>query len=103
MARAHQGELKNELSISQENLLANDRSLLITFYLLLNGWNACEIQEEYKLTKAQLTKRLTTLDKHKLIELLPYNKVKLTTARQIIWRRGGPIRLKYASQIKSEL
>lgn len=97
-----QDEIK-VLSLAQERSLADDPLLFTCFYLLLNNWSHTQIAMEYNLMEPGITKILTTLDKLKLIELLPGNKVRLLTARTITWRKGGPVRKKYQQQVIAEL
>lgn len=102
MTRMHDQDEIKILSLQQERSLADDPLLFTCFYLLLNGWSADRIANEYDLNKPAVTKLLTTLDKLKLIELLPMNKVRLLTARTINWRKGGPVRKKYEQQVMAE-
>ena len=64
------------LSIEQEQALADDVKLLIGFHLILNGWDFDQINEAFKWAEPEVIKIFTTLDKLKLISLLPENKVK---------------------------
>lgn len=102
MSRMHNEDEIRVLSLNQERALADDPMLFTCFYLLLNGWTAKRIESEYELTTPAAIKLLTTLDKLKLIELLPGNRVRLLTARTISWRKGGPVRKKYEQQAMGE-
>lgn len=82
----------HSLSIEQEQALADDEKLLIGFHLILNGWNFDQIKNAFIWSEPEVIKILTTLDKLKLISLLPENKVKTLTAHNIRWRKDGPIR-----------
>ncbi|MDH5181982.1 MAG: helix-turn-helix transcriptional regulator [Gammaproteobacteria bacterium] len=102
MSRMHSNDEVKILSLQQERALADDPMLFTCFYLLLNGWSPDRIATDYELSTPAAIKLLTTLDKLKLIELLPGNKVRLLTARTINWRRGGPVRKKYEQQVMAE-
>lgn len=91
-----------ELTPQQEQALADEPRLLLVFHLLLSGWRADEIVAEYALTRAQCVGFMTALDRLRLIELKPGDVVRLRTARQITWRRNGPIRRAYQSQVLAE-
>lgn len=80
------------LSIEQEQALADDVKLLIGFHLILNGWGFDQIRHAFDWSKPEVIKILTTLDKLKLISLLPENKIKTLTAHNIRWRKDGAIR-----------
>ncbi len=88
------------LTLEQERALAGDPHLLQCFYVLLNGWTAQQIKREYGLDEPRLVKLLTTLDRLGLIELMPGNRVRLLTARNIDWRPGGPVRALYEQRMR---
>ncbi len=103
MALSEEAVLKNVLSIQQEILLADNPRLLTLFYLLLNGWTVNQFISHYHFSLPETIKMLITLEKNKLINLLPNNKVKLVTARNIIWHKNGPVRAKFEHMLKQEL
>lgn len=86
----------------QEDALARDRMLATVRFLLSNGWTAPEIQAEYDLDEAALVSCLVQLERLKLIDLLPGNKVRLLTARDPEWRKGGPMRRIIDEMIKRD-
>lgn len=92
----------NVLSLEQETALSEKPKLLVFFYLLLNGRSPETIMEDYKVSEAESLKFLLELDRLKLIELHPDNKVRLLTQKNITWRKGGPIRNRYEKLIKEE-
>jgi len=100
MTRERGAADRRVLTLEQERALAQDPSLLQCFYVLLNGWSAAQIKREYRLGEPQLVKLLTTLDRLELIELLPRNRVRLLTARNIAWRPGGPVRALYEQRMR---
>lgn len=91
-----------ELTLQQEQALADEPGLLLVFHLLLSGWRAEEIVAEYQLSSTQCIKLMAALDRLRLIDLKPGSDVRLRTARQITWRRNGPIRSAYQAQVLSE-
>ena len=91
-----------ELSLDQEAPLARDSALLTYYYLLLNGWKPARIARRYGLKELEQTRVLVRLDRLKLIELLPKNRVRLLTARRIAWRKNGPVRRLYERQVKTQ-
>ena len=90
------------LTQHQEDALACDRLLATVRFLLSNGWTAQEIQAEYDLEEATLVGCLVQLERLKLIDLLPGNKVRLLTARDPDWRKGGPMRRIIDEMIKRD-
>jgi len=101
LARGQQ-ELKGELSESQEQALAEQPRLLGVFYLLLNQWQVKEIARQFEIAETELLQLLMKLERLGLIELHPANRIRLLTHTTLQWREGGPIRMKYQSQVMEE-
>lgn len=91
-----------QLSLEQEQALAEQPLLLSYFYLLLIGWKPHRIGQRLGLDERGQVRCLTKLDRLKLIELLPRKRVRLLTDTRITWRPGGPIRSRYESTVKRE-
>src|SRR5690606_31544952 len=91
-----------ELTVAQEQALAADPRLLLVFHLVLGGWRLDEIVGQYSLARAECVKLLLALDALRLIDLGPGNEVRLRTARQVNWRRDGPIRRAYQEKVLDE-
>ncbi len=83
------------LTLEQEKALANSPKLLSFFYLLLVGWSPAHIAKRLELDDLQLTRHLIQLDRLKLIELNPNNRVRLLTPHRVTWNADGPIRALY--------
>ena len=64
------------LTAVQEAELISDPKLLLTAYCLVNHWTFADILERYQLTEVEGIRYLARLDRMKLIELLPGNRVK---------------------------
>jgi transcriptional regulator with XRE-family HTH domain len=79
------------LTLDQENTLHADVRLGFIFTRLREGWSAQEIQRECRIGEARLVGYLVKLEKLGLIDLLPGNRVRLRTARDIDWRKHGPM------------
>lgn len=80
-----------QLSVEQESELVANQQLLLTAYLLLNGWKPDEIIRHYRIEALPMVRLLANLDRMKLIELLPGNRVRLRTAPGFRWLDNGPI------------
>ena len=91
-----------QLSIEQEQTLAEDSRVLACFHLLINGHESASIANELDLTERELRRLLVKLDAAKLIELQPKLKVRLRTSNVISWRNNGPVRRLYEQQVKQE-
>jgi len=92
----------SQLTLDQERALSENPKLLVFFYLLLNGREPESIVRDYDISEKESLQFLLQLDKNKLIELYPDNKVRLLTQRSITWRKNGPMRATYEKKINDE-
>ena len=65
-----------QLTLQQEQEITKDLSLLLVTVCTLNKWSLDEIVEYYKLDEHECIQKLAHLDRLKVIELLPKNKIK---------------------------
>lgn len=92
----------SQLSPEQEDTLIQEPKLLLTFFLLLNGWPLEDIYLIFTIDHMEMIRLLAKLDKLKLIELLPGNKVKLLTANNFAWRTNGPVQKFFEDYVFAE-
>jgi transcriptional regulator with XRE-family HTH domain len=104
LARLARGraEASRELTERQEAALARDAKLLGVFYLLLSDWIADEILAAYDLRATELTRLLAQLDRLRLIELLPHNRVRVRAPKLVQLRPGGPIHRAHGKRVVDE-
>ncbi len=81
----------NTLTLEQEKAIVSDIKLLLVTYLVLNRWTFQQILEHYNFTEPELIQLLARLDRMRIIELLPENRIRLITARDFRWIKHGPI------------
>lgn len=86
------------LTVEQERQLVSDPSLLLVAVCALNRWSAPEIVATYALSMPDVRKRLITLDRMGMIELLPGDRVRRRVRRDFDWRPDGPIRAYFRDQ-----
>lgn len=94
--------LVTELTPEQERELLRDPALLLTTFLVLNRWSEAEILGMFRFTKPELTRMLIRLERLGLIELMPFDRIKLRTARNFAWRADGPIQRHFAERVLPE-
>jgi len=97
-----QEPLTTQLGEDQEAVLLADTGLLLVTYLLLNHWTQEEILETYGFSRPELTRRMFRLQELGLVEVLPFDRVRLRTARNFSWRRDGPVQRFFADQVLKE-
>lgn len=87
----------NQLTLAQEQEIVADPQLLVVTWLLLNRMQFEDIVRTHRFTDRELLKFLIKLDRLKVIELQPGNRVRLLVSRRFTWRVGGPVQ-KYIHQ-----
>lgn len=95
----HEVEL---LSPEQEAQVAGDTALLLVAVSVINGFSFADLQQHYRFTEHELVQKLVQLDRLKMLELLPGNRIKLRIARNFRWRKDGPIQNFFFERIAQE-
>lgn len=94
------GEKLQSLSREQEAELVADTKLLLVAYCLVNYWSFTEILARYELSEVEGIRYLARLDRMKLIELLPGNRVKPLISSNFNWQPRGPIEQYFRKEVQ---
>lgn len=86
------------LSAAQEDELVSDSKLLLVAVCALNHWTPGNIVDTYQLSPAECLQRLLRLDRLRLIDLLPGNRIRINVARDFDWLPRGPIKHFFKTQ-----
>ena len=81
----------SQLTLTQEREIIADPRLLFVTWLVLNRMPFDQITRDYRLTEAEVLDCFIRLDRLKVIELQPFNRVRLLVSRHFSWRPGGPV------------
>ncbi|MGH8222626.1 MAG: XRE family transcriptional regulator [Woeseiaceae bacterium] len=95
-------EYISELTPEQEDALVSDPKLLVIAFLIVNRWHLDDIRSTFDFSDREIEQRLIRLNRLRMIELLPFNRYRLLTARNFTWQRNGPVQRFFATQIRSE-
>ena len=90
------------LTSEQEKELTQDVKLLLVTVCALNKWSMGDILEHFLLDESECIQYLAKLDRLKIIELLPKNKIKLLVAPNFNWIENGPIQRFFLGHIGQE-
>lgn len=88
------------LTEQQEREVAADPKLLLVAISVLNLWTLEQIIGTYELDEHQCIQLLARLDRLKLIELLPHNRIRLTVANDFRWIPNGPIQRFFRKEVQ---
>ncbi|MFT7224036.1 MAG: hypothetical protein ACI82Z_001584 [Cellvibrionaceae bacterium] len=91
-----------QLTVEQEREITNDPLLLLITVNMINGLNYQEITDKYNIELSNCIQKLAHLDRLKIIELLPRNRIKLLTGPNFSWIANGPIQKFYQTQLERE-
>jgi DNA-binding Xre family transcriptional regulator len=95
-------DLTTQLSVEQEQELVSDVKLLLMALLLMNKLQFEDIVGIYEITEPEGIQLLARLDRMKLLELQPGNRVKLMVSPNFEWLPRGPIQQFFESRVQSE-
>lgn len=91
-----------KLTVEQEKEITDDVTLTLVTVCVLNKWTMEDILSYYQLSETQCVQHLAKLDRLKVIELLPANRIRLLVAPNFSWRENGPIQLFFQKKISQE-
>lgn len=86
-------------TLEQERFLAAEPEHLALFDLLIGGSSINSLKKKFQLDDRSMTSMLLKLDKIKLIELHPGNKVRLLKKGEPSWNPDGPLVKKFRKQM----
>jgi transcriptional regulator with XRE-family HTH domain len=102
LAGEQSADATETLTWDQEAALAEDPKLLACLYLLMNGRAARELCAELQADEKQVRRWFARLHALGLVELRSNLRARVRTAPVISWRKDGPIRKLYETQVRDE-
>ncbi len=95
-------ELTHQLTLEQETELVSDLKLMMMAHFLMNKLEFSEIIDIYDISETEGIRLLAKLDRMKIIELQPGNRVKLMISKHFQLLPGGPIQRFYEKVVQTE-
>lgn len=92
----------SELTLPQEQEIVGNIKLFLVAVLALNHVAFDEMLGTYQLTKPELIKLLTRLDRLKFLKLMPNNRIRLQVSPTFAWRPDGPIQRFFKDRAATE-
>lgn len=80
-----------ELSEQQEHALVANPKLLLVTYLVVNDWKFADIVSTFRLSDSELVTILLSMEKLRIIDFRPPNRMRKLTSRNFSWRKVGPV------------
>lgn len=91
-----------QLTVEQEEQIARDLELLIVAVSVIHGFTFEELLTFYNFSEHLLIQKLAALDRLKLIDLLPGNRIKLRIAPNFRWIANGPIQQFFLGRVQED-
>jgi len=98
---ARQAQL-TQLTEEQEKELVSDLKMVLVTFLVINGWQYDDMLTYYHLQPTELIQYLAKLDRLKVIDLLPNNRIRLRVSPKFSWRQNGPIQQYFSANLQQE-
>lgn len=92
----------NALTEHQEKELVGDEKLLLVAVSVRNQLSFEQIVEHYQISASECIQYLAKLDRLKIIDLLPGNRIKLRIDEHFSWLSGGPIERFFEREIQRQ-
>jgi DNA-binding Xre family transcriptional regulator len=92
----------SQLSWQQEQSIVSDPLLLLLTVCFINGYSYEDIFAQYQLDSHECMQKLAILDRLKIIDLLPGNRVKLLLSADFSWIANGPIQKMFQQRIEKD-
>ncbi len=91
-----------QLNRDQEKEIASDLLLLIVAISVINGFSFADILGQYEITDTECIQKLAKLDRLKIIELQPNNRIKLLIDPNFSWLPNGPIQQFFQEKVEQD-
>ena len=91
-----------QLTRDQEKEIAGDLILLLITVSVISGMTFDDIQNAYDIPEPECIQKLAKLDRLKIIDLLPGNRVKLLVAPNFHWLPNGPIQQFFQEKVEQD-
>jgi DNA-binding Xre family transcriptional regulator len=91
-----------ELSEQQEQALVANPKLLLVTYLVVNDWKFTDIVGTFRLSENELVTILLSMEKLRIIDFRPPNRMRKLTSRNFSWRKIGPVQTFFLRRVLPE-
>ena len=98
----HEAERVSQLSLEQEREIVADPKLLLVAVHALNHWTLEEMVAHYTISKTECIHLLARLDRLRIIDLLPNNRIRVIVGRNFSWRPDGPFQRHFRDQLEAD-
>ena len=90
------------LSVEEEERLVGDPLLLLVAYCVVNEWTFDDIIRRYAISETQCITKLAELDRMRMAELLPGNRIRALIGVNFHWQPNGPIEQFFRREVQNQ-
>jgi transcriptional regulator with XRE-family HTH domain len=90
------------LTVEQEQEIVSDPRLMLIALCAVGNWTFDDIVQTYDLPPAEVLRYLARLDRRRIIELLPGNRIRPLISRTFSWLPDGPIQRYFRERVEHE-
>jgi AcrR family transcriptional regulator len=91
-----------QLTMEQEKAIVSDPKVFLVALCAVGNWTIDQIVDTYNLSRLECVKCLTKLDRLRIIELQPGDRIKPLIGRTFSWLPDGPFQRYFRSQVGAE-
>ncbi len=91
-----------KLTLEQEREIVSEPKLLLVAVHALNHWSLEDIVAQYAITKPECIRLLARLDRLRIIDLLPNNRIRVIVGRNFSWLPDGPFQRYFRDQVEAD-
>jgi transcriptional regulator with XRE-family HTH domain len=90
------------LTVEQEQEIVSDPKLMLVALCAVGNWTLDEIVDTYDIARAECVRCLARLDRSRIIELGPDNRIRPLIDRTFSWLPDGPIQRYFRERVEAE-
>lgn len=91
-----------QLTVAQEREIVSDPKMLMVALCAVGNWTFEQIVDTYAITAEECVGYLARLDRHRIIELAPGNRIRPLISRTFTWLPDGPIQRYFRERVETE-
>ncbi len=91
-----------QLTMEQEKAIVSDPKVFLVALCAVGNWTIEQIVDTYNLTRVECVKCLTKLDRLRIIDLQPGDRIKPLIGRTFSWLPDGPFQRYFRAQVGAE-
>jgi len=90
------------LTVEQEEEIVSDPKLMLIAFCAVGHWTLQQIIDTYDISRTECVRYLARLDRRKIIELQPGDRIRPLISRTFSWLPDGPIQRFFRARVESD-